>query len=58
MSDVTVLKAERWVDVETGEVRSPAVVVVDGNQIVAVNPKESRARPPRSTSATSRSSPG
>ena len=40
MSDVTVLRAERWVDVETGEVRSPAVVVVDGNQIVAVNPKE------------------
>jgi imidazolonepropionase-like amidohydrolase len=40
MSDVTVLKAARWADVETGEVRSPAVVVVDGNQIVAVNPKE------------------
>ena len=40
MSDVTVLRAERWADVETGEVRGPAVVVVDGNQIVAVNPKE------------------
>jgi imidazolonepropionase-like amidohydrolase len=40
MSDVTVLKAARWADVETGEVRSPAVVVVDGNQIAAVNPKE------------------
>jgi imidazolonepropionase-like amidohydrolase len=35
-----VLKAERWADVETGEVRSPAVVVVEGNQIVAVNPKD------------------
>ena len=40
MSDVTVLKAARWADVETGEVRGPAVVVVDGNQIVAVNPKD------------------
>jgi imidazolonepropionase-like amidohydrolase len=40
MSDVTVLKAARWADVETGAVRSPALVVVDGNQIVAVNPKD------------------
>ena len=40
MSDVTMLRAERWADVEAGEVRSPAVVVVDGNQIVAVNPNE------------------
>jgi imidazolonepropionase-like amidohydrolase len=40
MSDVTVLKAERWADVETGEVRSPAVVVVEDNTIVAVNPKD------------------
>ena len=40
MSDVTVLKAARWADVEAGEVRTPAVVVVDGNRIVAVNPKE------------------
>ena len=40
MSDVTVLRAERWADVETGEVRAPAVVVVDANQIVAVNPAE------------------
>jgi imidazolonepropionase-like amidohydrolase len=39
MSDVTVLKADRWADVEAGEVRSPAVVVVDSNQIVAVNPE-------------------
>ena len=40
MSDVTVLRAERWCDVVAGEVRSPAVVVVGGNQIVAVNPPE------------------
>jgi imidazolonepropionase-like amidohydrolase len=40
MSDVTILRAERWCDVEAGEVRAPAVVVVDGNEIVAVNPAE------------------
>ena len=43
MSDVTILRADRWVDVEAGEVRSPAVIVVDGNQIVAVNPRELRS---------------
>ena len=46
MSDVTILRADRWCDVETGEVRSPAVVVVDGNQIVAVNPKASELPSP------------
>jgi imidazolonepropionase-like amidohydrolase len=40
VSDVTILRADRWVDVEAGEVRSPAAVVVAGNQIVAVNPAE------------------
>jgi imidazolonepropionase-like amidohydrolase len=40
MSDVTILRADRWVDIDAGEVRSPAVIVVDGNRIVAVNPKE------------------
>ena len=40
MSDVTILRADRWVDVEAGAVRSPAVVVVAGNQIAAVNPAE------------------
>ena len=40
MTDVTVLRAERWADVDTGEVRSPAVVVVDGDRIQAVNPPE------------------
>src|SRR5262249_53523546 len=33
MSDRIVLRADRWVDVEAGEVRSPAVVVVEGNRI-------------------------
>src|SRR6187399_1981458 len=36
-SAVTVLRAARWADVEAGEVRSPAVVVIDGNRILAVN---------------------
>jgi imidazolonepropionase-like amidohydrolase len=40
MSDLTVLKADRWLDIEVGEVRSPAVLVIDGNRIVAVNPAE------------------
>ena len=40
MSGLTVLRAERWADVEAGEVRSPAVVVVDGDRIQAVNPAE------------------
>ena len=53
MSDVTILRAERWVDVAAGEVRSPAVIVVDGNQIVAVNPRRNcPVPPPRSTWVT------
>jgi imidazolonepropionase-like amidohydrolase len=40
MSDTTILRADRWLDVEAGEVRSPAVIVVDGNQIAGVNPAE------------------
>src|SRR6201989_2909296 len=40
MTTPTVLRAARWADVEAGEVRSPAVVVVDGNRIQAVNPAE------------------
>jgi imidazolonepropionase-like amidohydrolase len=35
-----VLRAARWVDVVAGEVRSPAVVVVEGNRIAAVDPAE------------------
>ncbi len=39
MTGVTVLRAARWVDVDAGRVRSPAVVVVDGQRITAVNPE-------------------
>jgi imidazolonepropionase-like amidohydrolase len=35
-----VLRADRWVDVDTGLVRSPAVLVVEGDRISAVNPVE------------------
>ncbi len=55
MSDATVLRAERWVDVEAGEVRSPAVVVVDGQsdrRPSILRRPSCRAPPPRSTSAT------
>jgi imidazolonepropionase-like amidohydrolase len=41
MSDatgITVLRAARWLDIDGGEVRSPAVVVVEGDRISAVNP--------------------
>jgi imidazolonepropionase-like amidohydrolase len=38
--EVIVLRADRWVDVDAGRVRSPAVVVVEGNRIAAVNPDE------------------
>ncbi len=40
MSDVTVLRAGRWVDIDAGSVCSPAVIVVEGNRITAVNPAE------------------
>src|SRR5580700_7777670 len=40
MSDVIILRADRWVDVDAGEVRSPATIVVEGNKISAVNPSE------------------
>jgi imidazolonepropionase-like amidohydrolase len=40
MSETTVLRADRWVDIDSGEVRSPAVIVVEGNRIVGVNPTE------------------
>lgn len=35
-----ILRADRWVDIEAGKVRSPAVVVVAGNRIAALNPNE------------------
>ena len=34
------LRADRWVDIDAGEVRSPAVIVVEGERIAAVNPAE------------------
>src|SRR5262245_39080487 len=37
MTDVTVLKADRGLDVKSGEVHSPAVLVIEGNRIAAVN---------------------
>jgi imidazolonepropionase-like amidohydrolase len=38
MSDVTTLKADRWLDIDTGEVKSPAAIVVEGNRIASVDP--------------------
>ncbi len=38
MSDLTVVRADRWVDVANGELRKDAVVVVAGDRIEAVNP--------------------
>jgi imidazolonepropionase-like amidohydrolase len=35
-----VLRADRWLDVDAGEVHSPAVIVVEGNRIVGLNPAE------------------
>lgn len=34
----TVLRAARWVDVADGVVRSPAVVIIEGNRITSVDP--------------------
>jgi len=41
MSGPIVLRAARYVDVVSGEVRSPAVIVVDEQRIVSVNPNAS-----------------
>jgi imidazolonepropionase-like amidohydrolase len=40
VSDYTVLRAARWADIDAGQVRSPAVIVVQGNRIAAVNPSD------------------
>jgi imidazolonepropionase-like amidohydrolase len=40
MSDTTIVRAERWVDVDGGEVRSPAAILIGGNRIVSVEPKD------------------
>src|SRR5215467_3282004 len=36
MSDAVVLRADRWVDLDAGQVRSPGVVVVEGERIAGV----------------------
>lgn len=40
MSAAVVLRADRWVDIDVGIVRSPAVVVVVGDRITAMNPSD------------------
>ncbi len=35
----TILRAARWVDVAGGQVATPAVVLIEGNRISAVNPE-------------------
>ncbi|MDT5166289.1 MAG: hypothetical protein QOC88_3183, partial [Mycobacterium sp.] len=39
MTGPTVLRAAQWADIDAGQVHSPAVVVVDGARISAVNPE-------------------
>ncbi len=34
------LKAERWADIDAGRVRSPALILVEGDRIAAMNPTE------------------
>lgn len=38
MSEVSVLRAARWLDIDAGVVRSPAVFVIEGDWITSVNP--------------------
>jgi len=40
MSEVTVLRAARWVDIRSGELKSPACIVVEDEHIVSVVPVE------------------
>jgi imidazolonepropionase-like amidohydrolase len=37
-SPMTVLKAARWVDVDSGAVHAPATIVVDGDRITSIDP--------------------
>jgi imidazolonepropionase-like amidohydrolase len=37
VSGTIVLRAARWIDVDAGEVRSPASIVVDGNRIISID---------------------
>ncbi|UGQ12568.1 amidohydrolase family protein [Yinghuangia sp. ASG 101] len=43
MTAPVVLRAARWLDIDTEHVRTPAVIVVEGNRIAAVNPAETPA---------------
>ena len=38
-AETTIIRADRMIDVTTGELISPAAIVVDGNKITAVNPE-------------------
>ncbi len=38
MSDRIILRGARWVDVEAGHVRSPAVIVIEGDRIASLDP--------------------
>ena len=38
IAETLVIRADRMIDVTTGELISPASIVVEGNKIVAVNP--------------------
>ena len=38
LADTTLIRAERMIDVRSGELISPASIVVEGNRIVGVNP--------------------
>jgi imidazolonepropionase-like amidohydrolase len=40
MSEAVILRADRWADIDAGTVRSPALVVVVGNRIEAMNPTD------------------
>ncbi|MYR06797.1 amidohydrolase family protein [Gordonia sp. SID5947] len=40
MSEIVVIKADRWADVDACVVRTDATIVVEGDRIVAVNPAE------------------
>src|SRR3954449_1742830 len=40
MPDAVVVRADRWLDIDSGAVASPGVVVIDGDRISAVNPAD------------------
>ncbi len=37
-NDATTIRADRWLDIDAGEVKSPAAIQVEGNRIVSVDP--------------------